>query len=140
MAGFKELLAVEWDKNAVKVFKLNFPKVNLFHGDIAKLSVKSCLEMTGLKEGELDIFDGSPPCQGFSTAGQRISNGLFLKYEEALVTISKLKDEAIINKDGWREATNKRLLKKLELIEDFVRTFDKPDDTAVKLILTIIDS
>jgi DNA (cytosine-5)-methyltransferase 1 len=28
----------------------------------------------GLKPGELDILDGSPPCQGFSTAGFRKIN------------------------------------------------------------------
>ena len=71
MAGFRELLAVEWDDNAVETFKMNFPDVPVYHGDIAKISVEQVLEMTGLKVGELDIFDGSPPCQGFSTAGKR---------------------------------------------------------------------
>src|SRR3990167_6962206 len=71
MAGFRELLAVEWDNNAVATFKLNFPDVPVYHGDIAKCSTDWILETTGLKSGELDIFDGSPPCQGFSTAGKR---------------------------------------------------------------------
>jgi DNA (cytosine-5)-methyltransferase 1 len=71
MAGFRELLAVEWDDNAVETFKLNFHDVPVYHGDIANLSVDEVLSMTGLKVGELDIFDGSPPCQGFSTAGKR---------------------------------------------------------------------
>lgn len=71
MAGYRELLAVEWDNNAVETFKLNFPDVPVFHGDIAKLSVEEVLERTGLQPGELDLFDGSPPCQGFSMAGKR---------------------------------------------------------------------
>lgn len=71
MAGFRELLAVEWDNNAVETFKLNFPDVPVFHGDIVKLSVDEVLEQTGLQPGELDLFDGSPPCQGFSMAGKR---------------------------------------------------------------------
>ena len=71
MAGFRELLAVEWDDNAVETFRLNFPEVPVYHGDIGALSVEQVLEMTGLKPGELDVFDGSPPCQGFSTAGKR---------------------------------------------------------------------
>ena len=37
MAGFRELLAVEWDDNAVATFRLNFPDVPVYHGDIAKL-------------------------------------------------------------------------------------------------------
>ncbi len=71
MAGYKELLAVEWNDNAVVTFKLNFPDISVYHGDIHKLTVKQCLKMTGLEPGELDLLDGSPPCQGFSTAGKR---------------------------------------------------------------------
>jgi DNA (cytosine-5)-methyltransferase 1 len=88
MAGFRELLAIEWDNNAVETFKLNFPDVPVYHGDIAKISVEQVLSMTGLKPGELDIFDGSPPCQGFSTAGKRQlddpRNQLFREYVRLL--------------------------------------------------------
>ena len=88
MAGFRELLAVEWDDNAVETFKLNFPDVPVYHGDICKLSVEQVLEMTGLQLGELDLFDGSPPCQGFSTAGKRQlddpRNSLFREYVRLL--------------------------------------------------------
>ena len=71
LAGFHELLAVEWDDNAVKTFKLNFPDVPIYHGDITKLSGAECMRLAGIKAGELDVLDGSPPCQGFSTAGKR---------------------------------------------------------------------
>jgi DNA (cytosine-5)-methyltransferase 1 len=71
MAGYRELLAVEWDNHAAACFRLNFPGVPLYHGDIAKLSVARVLDRTGLAVGELDVFDGSPPCQGFSTSGNR---------------------------------------------------------------------
>jgi DNA (cytosine-5)-methyltransferase 1 len=88
MAGFKELLAIEWDDNAVETFKLNFPDVSVYHGDIAKISVDQVLEMTRLQPGQLDIFDGSPPCQGFSMAGKRDfsddRNQLFREYVRLL--------------------------------------------------------
>lgn len=74
MAGYRELLAVEWDDNAVETFKLNFPDVPVYHGDIAKLSVKECMKLAGIEEEELDLLDGSPPCQGVSTAGKRNLN------------------------------------------------------------------
>ena len=84
MAGFRELLAVEWEQNAADTFRLNFPHVPLYHGDIAKLSVDECLRLAGVKPGELTVFDGSPPCQGFSTAGKReigdARNQLFREY------------------------------------------------------------
>jgi DNA (cytosine-5)-methyltransferase 1 len=89
MAGYRELLAVEWDNNAVETFKLNFPDVPVYHGDIAKLSVEECIELARLSgPGELDLLDGSPPCQGFSTAGKRIltdsRNQLFREYVRLL--------------------------------------------------------
>jgi len=84
LAGFRELLAVEWDDNAVATFKLNFPDVPVYHGDIAKLTGAECMRLAGVKSGELDVFDGSPPCQGFSTAGKRKfddpRNSLFKEY------------------------------------------------------------
>jgi len=88
MAGYRELLAVEWDQNAVDTFRLNFSDVPVYHGDIAALSVDECLQMTGLQPGELDVLDGSPPCQGFSTAGKRRlndpRNDLFREYVRLL--------------------------------------------------------
>lgn len=73
-AGFKELLAIEWDDNAVETFKLNFPDVPVWKKDIQKISSEEILSFLDLKKGELDVLDGSPPCQGFSTAGKRKVN------------------------------------------------------------------
>lgn len=88
MAGYRELLAVEWDNNAVETFRLNFPDVPVYHGDIAKLSIEECLKLAGIELGQLDLLDGSPPCQGFSTAGKRIMddprNQLFREYVRLL--------------------------------------------------------
>ena len=71
IAGFRELLAVDFDKNAVEVFRINFPNVPIMLADITKLSGQEILDKSGLIPGELDVLDGSPPCQGFSTAGKR---------------------------------------------------------------------
>jgi DNA (cytosine-5)-methyltransferase 1 len=80
MAGFRELLAVEWDAHAAEVFRTNFPEVPVFQGDIGDYDPATL----GLARGELDVFDGSPPCQGFSTAGKRQidddRNQLFRQY------------------------------------------------------------
>lgn len=88
MAGFRELLAVEWDDNAVETFRLNFPDVPVYHGDICKLSGDECMRLAGIGKGELDVLDGSPPCQGFSTAGKRKfddpRNSLFKEYARLL--------------------------------------------------------
>lgn len=71
LAGFKELLAIEWDQSAVKTFKLNFPKIPVWKKDICKVTAEETLKFCSLDQGELDVLDGSPPCQGFSMAGKR---------------------------------------------------------------------
>jgi DNA (cytosine-5)-methyltransferase 1 len=88
LAGFHELLAVEWDDNAVQTFRLNFPEVPVYHGDIAKLTGDECMRLAGIEKGALGVLDGSPPCQGFSTAGKRKwddpRNSLFKEYARLL--------------------------------------------------------
>src|SRR5574343_458396 len=87
-AGFEVLLASEWDPHAAETYRLNHPSTHLVHGDIHDLSAEHVLEVTGLKRGELTVFDGSPPCQGFSTAGNRDLNDprnqLFREYVRLL--------------------------------------------------------
>lgn len=50
--------------------------------------MQEVLRLTGLEPGELDLFDGSPPCQGFSTSGKReihdSRNQLFREYVRLL--------------------------------------------------------
>lgn len=83
-AGYKELLGIDYDKNVVKVFKLNFPEIPIWQEDIGNVSGEEILAFCKIKKKELDILDGSPPCQGFSTTGKRrindFRNDLFKDY------------------------------------------------------------
>ncbi len=83
-AGGKVLAAIEWDENAVQTYRLNHHNTPVLHRDIASVTIQELLDLTGLQPGELDILDGSPPCQGFSTAGKRqiddLRNTLFKEY------------------------------------------------------------
>jgi DNA (cytosine-5)-methyltransferase 1 len=83
-AGFKELLAIDFDQNSCDTFRLNFPDVPCWQRDIKTITAQEILEFCNIKPGELDVLDGSPPCQGFSTAGKRRlndpRNDLFLDF------------------------------------------------------------
>lgn len=70
-AGFRELAAVEWDEHACECLRLNFPGVHVVQGDIAEVSGTDLMRDAGISRGDLDVLDGSPPCQGFSHIGQR---------------------------------------------------------------------
>lgn len=71
MAGCTVVAAVEWDAHAVQCYRLNHPQTHVVHDDIANVDGAALLASVGLAVGELDVLDGSPPCQGFSTAGRR---------------------------------------------------------------------
>ena len=91
-AGYKELLAVDFDKHAIECFKLNFPDVPIWHKSIIDITGQEILKFCNLKRGELDVLDGSPPCQGFSTAGKRKvgdeRNDLFREYVRIIHDLS----------------------------------------------------
>lgn len=71
MAGYRVLYANEFVEEACKTYKANHPNSFLDSRDIRTVTGKDILEKIGLEKGELDIFDGSPPCCAFSTAGKR---------------------------------------------------------------------
>lgn len=71
MAGYTELLAIDFDANSVETFKLNFPEIPIWQSDIRGIQGKEILKTCSLRKGQLDVLDGSPPCQGFSISGKR---------------------------------------------------------------------
>ena len=82
-AGFDELLAIDFDKNSCETLSANFD-FPIWQRDIKEVTPEEILNFCKIKKGELDILDGSPPCQGFSTAGKRnlndSRNDLFLDF------------------------------------------------------------
>lgn len=71
MAGYEILVASEFVEAAQEVYMLNNPGVPMILGDVRDLDPTILLEYLGLEVGELDVFEGSPPCASFSTAGKR---------------------------------------------------------------------
>jgi site-specific DNA-cytosine methylase len=72
MAGFRVLWANEFVEAAREVYRLNARAGTIIDGrDIRAVKPEEVLAATGLKAGELDVLDGSPPCAAFSTAGKR---------------------------------------------------------------------
>ena len=109
-AGYDVRLAVEWDTGAADVYRRNFPETNVFEGDIADLTAEEALRITALEPGELDVLDGSPPCQGFSMAGKRkfsdTRNRLFEEYVR-MVEVFRPKTLVMENVSGLRKGKMK---------------------------------
>src|ERR1035437_8228864 len=69
-AGFRCLAAIDFNPEAVTVFKKNFPHVQ--HSLERDLTAFPPRELARLIETKtVDVIVGGPPCQGFSTVRQR---------------------------------------------------------------------
>jgi DNA (cytosine-5)-methyltransferase 1 len=71
LAGAKILCVIEFVEAAQETYKANYPNTPVLPNDIKELTGEDFLKAAGLKKGELDILDGSPPCSAFSVAGKR---------------------------------------------------------------------
>ena len=71
MAGFDVVWASEFVEAARDTYGANFPDTIVDERDIREVSPEDILEAIGMKPGELDLLDGSPPCASFTMAGKR---------------------------------------------------------------------
>lgn len=71
MAGYHVLWANEFVEEAQNTYRANHPHTILDTRDIREIEPQDILDAIGMKAGEIDLFDGSPPCCAFSTAGKR---------------------------------------------------------------------
>ena len=74
-AGFRSALAIEFDQMAAKTFGHNHPDVPLLVDDVRNATEAAMLSVMGTQiPSEVDVICGGPPCQGFSLAGQRLTD------------------------------------------------------------------
>jgi DNA (cytosine-5)-methyltransferase 1 len=72
MAGFDVVFANEFIEEARATYVKNHAaSVFLDPRDIRSVHPEEVLERAGVKAGELDVFEGSPPCSSFSMVGAR---------------------------------------------------------------------
>lgn len=90
-AGLNVVLACEIDRMCRQTIAMNDRDVGLI-GDISAYSPDQILAWSGLKQDEVDVIVGGPPCQAFSTAGRRKGfederGNVFLDYIDVILAI-----------------------------------------------------
>ena len=71
MAGYRVVWANEFVPAAQDTYRANHPDTFLNCQSIREVTPDQVIAESGVGFGEIDIFDGSPPCASFSTAGAR---------------------------------------------------------------------
>ncbi len=88
---FQILAANEILEPMAKAYSLNHPSVRVYNKDIKDFTLDDLTSDLGVKEGDIDIIVGGPPCQAYSTVGKRLIDDprgkLFQEYYRILKEI-----------------------------------------------------
>lgn len=114
------IFANELDPMAAKAFRINFPDINMLEMNIKDLADDSIREL--LCGEAVDVVIGGPPCQSFSTVGQRRFDDKAKLYSEYIRILNVIKPKMFLfeNVKGilsmreifYKEDENGKVLKK----------------------------
>ncbi|MCB7487977.1 DNA cytosine methyltransferase [Faecalibacillus faecis] len=88
------VFANEIDHFAAEAFKANFPDIKMINEDIKLLDKERIERLIG--DRPVDLIIGGPPCQSFSTVGQRVFDEKATLYEEYLRILSIAKPKIFL--------------------------------------------
>ncbi|MBS0222178.1 MAG: DNA cytosine methyltransferase [Proteobacteria bacterium] len=121
-AGFAVLGAIEKDPLAAATYEKNHPEVKLWTADIQKVTGPELRQALKLRRGQLDLFAGCPPCQGFSALRTRNGSKRIIDHRNDLVfdyvrLVKALLPKTILMENVPALADNKRMkILKRELV------------------------
>ena len=98
MAGYDCKFANEFIPEAATTYRANHEHTIVDSSDIRKVKPKDILKQIGLKVGELDLLDGSPPCH---------PEGTLIFTKRGYVEIQNIVegDYVLTHKNRWRKVT-----------------------------------
>mgnify|MGYP000979977277 CR=1 FL=1 len=89
---FEIIAANEILPNMARAYELNHPSVKVYCKDIKDFGIEDLEKDFGIKEGEIDLIIGGPPCQAYSTVGKRLIDDpkgkLFQEYYRILKDVN----------------------------------------------------
>jgi len=90
--NFQIIAANEILPNMAKAYQLNHPSVKVYCKDIKDFGISDLIKDFNIREGDIDMVVGGPPCQAYSTVGKRLIDDprgkLFQEYYRVLKEIN----------------------------------------------------
>lgn len=134
------VFANEYDIHAATAFSNNFPDINMLNCDVRTISEDTINDLIGKER--VDLIIGGPPCQSFSTIGQRRFDDTAKLYEEYLRILRIVKpkmflfenvkgllsmkeifykqnDEEIVYEDVESTRNGKKVIRKVPVVEGY---------------------
>ena len=116
-AGFDVRVCVEIDPITCGTLRNNRPNWKVIQNDIVHMSTRQILEVAGLSRGEATVITGGPPCQPFSTLGNRkaLEDPRGRLVREFLRVVKEARPEAFLfeNVPGLKSVKNGRVISEI---------------------------
>lgn len=123
-AGFEIIAGVDVEKKYIQTFRHNFPNAKALLANLNEITASELMRSVNLKEGELKLLAGGPPCQGFSKNVPRkervedSSNNLlintYLEYCAAMLPEMILMENVAEMKNGFGQYYTDKIYQSLE--------------------------
>lgn len=97
-SGFIPLLANELVPQYAETYQLNHQETQVIVGDVRQVCEANIKKLLGVKEGEIDLVAGGPPCQGFSINApiRTLDDERNHLFKDFLRVVSSLKPKAVL--------------------------------------------
>lgn len=97
-SGFTPLLANELVPQYAETYQLNHQETQVIVGDVRQICEVNIKKLIGVKEGEIDLVAGGPPCQGFSINApiRTLDDERNHLFKDFLRVVSSLKPKAVL--------------------------------------------
>ncbi len=139
MANFEIVAGIDVEEVFLKTFKRSHSEALAIKEDLNKNEVKKLLLNNGIEPHEIDVVIGGPPCQGFSTVGNRMiddpRNNLVKEFTRV---ISEIEPPMFLMENVPGLASMKNGIGK-KIVDELLEVFDKLDYQTRYNILTAAD-
>ncbi len=97
-SGFDPVLANEIVPEYAQTYGLNHPSARLIVGDVRQVCEANLKNLLAVKEGEIDLIAGGPPCQGFSINApiRTLDDERNQLFKDFIRVVSSLKPKAVL--------------------------------------------